>query len=922
MTMRFPRFPLPLVATSIALLVPGFLQAADPARITEVRAAFGQPPEDARIMMRWWWFGPAVTKAQLDREMRLMKEGGIGGFEVQPVYPLVLDDPQKGIRNLPYLSGEFLEMLSYTAARAKQLGLRMDLTLGSGWPFGGPDTPITQAAGRLRVQRIQVAANSRRIVLPGVADGEKLIAVFASSGSGEGVAGGWKEIPAPKDGVLWLAPGDTTKEVLVFIASRTGQMVKRAAVGAEGFVFDHYDLSATTSYLKDVGDRLMKAFSAGDRPHAVFCDSLEVFASDWTGDFLAEFQKRHGYDLRPYLPALVANVGPETASVRDDWGRTLTELYEERFLVPMRDWAKANHTLFRIQNYGIPPAAVSSNSYADLPEGEGAQWKLLRPSRWASSASHLYGHQVTSSETWTWLHSPVFRATPLDMKAEADLHFLQGINQLIGHGWPYTAEGVDYPGWRFYAAAVFDDKNPWWLVMPDVAKYCRRVSFLLRQGRPANDVALYLPNDDAYAHFSAGRVQLIETLRERIGPNVIPRLLEAGYDFDFFDDQALQQVGRVDRDALSLGGNRYRIVVLPGVETMPVGTLRKLEEFARGGGILVATRRTPQTPPGLKASDADKAEVRAIVARLFEGPNAPGCLVTDESQLGEVLAGRLKPDMSLAPPTPDIGFIHRTLPDAEIYFIANTGNTKHSAKATFRVDGMQAEWWDPKSGEVSAAGDGSAVTLDLAPYESRVLVFTRGGSPAPAPPANLAAAGAIDLSSGWRVKIGDAPAVTMDHLVSWTDNERTRYFSGVASYERSFPLEESQLREGAVLRLDFGEGTPVPPAMMRSGTRAWLESPVREAAVVWVNGQRAGSVWCPPYSLDVTRYLKVGQNQLRIEVANLALNALAGHPLPDYRLLNLRYGVRFEAQDMDKVRPEPAGMLGPVRLVSLDRSAR
>ena len=106
--------------------------------------------------------------------------------------------------------------------------------------------------------------------------------------------------------------------------------------------------------------------------------------------------------------------------------------------------------------------------------------------------------------------SPVFRATPLDMKAEADRHFLMGINQLIGHGWPYTSEGVDYPGWRFYAAAVFDEKNPWWIVMPDIASYLQRSSYLLRQGTPVNDVALYLPNDDGYAHFTSGNPHLIE----------------------------------------------------------------------------------------------------------------------------------------------------------------------------------------------------------------------------------------------------------------------------------------------------------------------------------------------------------------------------------------------------------------------------
>ena len=96
-------------------------------------------------MMRWWWFGPAVTEPELEREMRLMKEGGIGGFEVQPVYPVVLDDPASGIKNLPFLSDEFIAALRFTSKTARELGLRFDLTLGSGWPYGGPTVPISQA---------------------------------------------------------------------------------------------------------------------------------------------------------------------------------------------------------------------------------------------------------------------------------------------------------------------------------------------------------------------------------------------------------------------------------------------------------------------------------------------------------------------------------------------------------------------------------------------------------------------------------------------------------------------------------------------------------------------------------------------------------------------------------------------------------
>src|SRR5215467_719419 len=135
------------------ILAAGAIASAQ--KVADVRRGFGNPPDDARIMMRWWWFGPSVTKAQLEREMRLMKEGGIGGFEVQPVYPLALDDETNGVKTSPFLSDEFLRLLRFAADKAHELGMRMDLTLGSGWPYGGPTVPINQAAGRLRVERLK-----------------------------------------------------------------------------------------------------------------------------------------------------------------------------------------------------------------------------------------------------------------------------------------------------------------------------------------------------------------------------------------------------------------------------------------------------------------------------------------------------------------------------------------------------------------------------------------------------------------------------------------------------------------------------------------------------------------------------------------------------------------------------------------------
>jgi hypothetical protein len=828
----------------LGLIAAAILAQAPPAGIAGLKQAFQHPPDDTRIMMRWWWFGPAVTKPELEREMRVMKAGGIGGFEVQPTYPLALEG------NYPYLSDRFLDALAFAGQKARELGLRMDLTLASGWPYGGPHIPLTQASGRLRVVHGTAA--------PALAPDEKLIAQ-AAQGS----------------------------ETLYFIAGHTGQMVKRPAVGAEGFVLDHYDLAAIQNHLKTVGEPMLRALS-DTPPYAVFSDSLEVYGADWTGNFLEEFRRRRGYDLTPHLAAMVVD-GADSGAIRHDWGLTLTELANEHYLAPLTEWAHRHGTKFRSQTYGIPPVTMSSNALVDLPEGEGSQWRQFTATRWASSASHLYGRPVTSSETWTWLHSPVFRATPLDMKAEADRHFLQGVNQLVGHGWPYSPPEAGEPGWRFYAAAVFNDHNPWWIVMPDVTAYLQRMSFLLRQGRPVNDVAVYLPTDDAYAGFTLEHDSVNQAMGALIGPNVIPQLLDGGYNFDFIDDAAIAHAGVP-----------YRILILPGVERIPLRSLEKIVEYARQGGTVIATRRTPSLAPGLKEAETDTPKIRALARGLH--------LLADETQLGAELHRVLPPDVLAAP---GIAFVHRNLPFAEIYFVVNTTNRPVHTAAGFRVSGLNAASWNPFDGTF-ALERGPRIELDLAPYESRVLVFSND-RPAERPAPSGAAPAPLDLNSGWRVTFaGSAEPVAMNTLRSWTADESRQYFSGTATYEIQVPDWK-----GRQVYLNFGEGELVTADEKRSGNgmRAMFEGPVREAAVVYVNGQRAGSVWCPPYELNITAFVHPGENTLRILVANTAINLLAKGPLPDYKALNAKYGERFQPQDLNNLQPLPSGLLGPVRLV-------
>ena len=892
--------------------------------------SFASPPDDCRIMMRWWWFGPAVTKPELQRELEQMKAEGIGGVEIATLYPLALDDPKTGFHNQKFLSDEHLDAIVFAANTARKLGLRVDITLGSGWPFGGPHIPVTQAAGELRVETVPVSAGTDSVAVPDVATGEQLISVFlAPVTEGQVTLQDAKQVSSIVNGRLRISPPlDVARNAIFFISSRTGMTVKRPAVGAEGFVLDHYDRNAIKTHLHAVGDRLMEAFG-GQPPYAVFSDSLEDYGSNWTSDLIEQFRIRRGYDLTPYLPALIGDMGPLTTAVRHDWGRTLTELANERFLAPVHAWAQQHHTLFRSQTYGFPPVTLSGNRYADLPEGEGKasllMWREFSDVRWAASAGHLFSRPVISSETWTWLHSPAFRATPLDLKAEADLHFLQGINQLVGHGWPYSPPEAGEPGWRMYAAAALNTHNPWSFVMPDLALYLQRVSFALRQGKPANDVALLLPNDDVWSTFSVrtnsmnpvisqggyntvgSNFSIDESLDHSLVNAVIPQVLDAGFNVDF-----------IDADAIDSAGIPYPVLILPAIDRLPLATYQKIEEYARHGGIVIAAHSLPARAPGVLQADSDGRQIREISQRVFQTSNAAGHFISDEKELGSALATYPPADVILSPRTPRIGFIHRKLVAGDLYFVANTSNQSHHVQATFRHAAKHAEWWDPFTGQISAVENPTAVDLDLQPYESRLILFSDSATVLEKrqPPSRIPSK-TVELSTDWKVTFtGTNQTIAMPRLRFWSEDPTFKYYSGQASYLRTFDLSPEDLNSGTNGVLDFGQGTPIeePNPLPEFSMKAYFEGPIREAAEVYVNGKAAGFVWHPPYTIDVTRFLTVGTNTLRIVVGNTAINSMAGRALPTYRLLNERFGGRFTPQDMGNLQALASGILDGLRL--------
>jgi hypothetical protein len=228
------------------------------------------------------------------------------------------------------------------------------------------------------------------------------------------------------------------------------------------------------------------------------------------------------------------------------------------------------------------------------------------------------------------------------------------------------------------------------------------------------------------------------------------------------------------------------------------------------------------------------------------------------------------------------------------------------------------------TGVIEQPGEsGDALTLAFEPHGSRLIVFRKNAGSAPRS-TKRRAIGTTELRSGWAVQVGGAARrgpIDLPH--SWADDPSTKYVSGTAVYERTVDVPAAFRAEGARVFLDFGSATPIdreplPDGTMRGNSFAALVAPpIREAATVFVNGQRAGTIWAPPYRVDLTAWLRAGSNEIRIDVYNTAINQLAGGGrLPNVDAVAERYGQRFRLQDLDTLRPIPSGIRTVPRLVA------
>jgi alpha-L-rhamnosidase len=851
--------------------------AAGPAPAPPGRDAFLSPPPKFRPRVFWRVFGPAWSRPEIDYQLGLIRDAHFGGVTAFFMCPVEVEGPR--VHNQRFLSPEFLETLGYAARGARANGLRFSVAGSTGWPFGGPTVAPGDSA-----QRIRPLSDGAR---PGA--GETLI----ETGGGPG-----------------FATGPTRMEV------------KRAAFGAEGLVVSHFDADASRRYVDAVVAPMVRA--AGGALESVFCDSLEVYHSNWTPDLPVEFQRRRGHALAPLLPDILSKAALGGSDARFDYWRTLTELTEERFT---RTTAEAVHALgvrFEMEAYGTPPNPLTAARYIDTPTGEQYEWKGFSLSRWAASGAHLAGKPLVGAEAWTWLGLPNRLGDSLsDLKLASDLHFLAGVNDLTAVDFAYSPRDAGSPGWLPYYGPAFNQNNPQWPWFHDLADYVARCQWMLRRGKPAAEVAVYLPVEDAFAEGSADQMLLDFEVRDRLstGPQtgefglsdamrhesmLIHALLMAGFNFDGVDFFAMNRLARADHGRLAAGDGSYSVLFLPPLRRIEIGALERIAEFARAGGLVVALDHPPLQACG--GQNRDPQRFHALLVELFgeEPRQFPryacgrgfGVVAANTSTgIREAVEG-LEPEVHMDPPQPDVGFVRRIDGEREIVFLVNTSDKPVMFTILVRPGAGNASWWDPMNGSVKAItlGRSRRIRCEMPARSSRFLVtgdLIAATAPGGANPATTILPG----PTGWTLSFHgpDAPPPRqLDALKSWTAFPDAKFFSGEGVYTAEFDWRTPARTQ---LIIDLGE--------------------VRTVAAVRLNGFDAGDAWVPPFQVDLSRFVQPGPNRLEITVANTQVNRFLGMPDQDLRPLRRAYGDRFPAPDEKRVLKEPpwAGLLGPVRLL-------
>ncbi len=845
---------------------------------------------------RWWWHGNAVDSSEIARHLKLFADAGIGGVEITSIYG-VRGQEEKSI---PYLSNAYLDILNFTAENANQLGLGVDIPPGSGWRCGGLGLPeeCADAVVVITVDTVRIGETWEKDfdnppqALVAFSDDQKIDLTSV----------------VDNNHISW-SPPDGVWSIYSLTQRWSGAKVKRPAPGGEGLSFNPYSITSTKKMLEPLSAAFCKLDQKNIR--CIFHDSFE-YSGNWMPEFLDEFEKRRGYDVREFLPELTSNVDNEIVRrVKCDYRETISDLVLENFILPLKEWSHDRDWTLRNQSHGSPANLLDLYGAVDIPETEIFRFDHdPRVLKFASSAANVMGKPLVSAESFTW-QAEHFTVTLDTMKRSADLLFASGINHIFFHGTAYSPQEAAWPGWVFYASSQINPQNPLWRDLPYFNQYITRCQALLQTSRPDNDVLVYWPVYDVWSNPDGLNQQLAvhhpQWISENPAGRVADRLNDAAVSYDFISDAQLR-LAAVEQNDVVLPGASYKTIVIPECQYMPLTTLNTLITLVEQGATIIVENEWPEQVPGFAEWQRRQKMWSETIASLRF--NTDGVAAVGKGRI--IISSKLQEslhDAGLAGEKADVfaglQWLRKKHQNGHVYFLSNTGSRDIDGWIPLATEFKSAALFNPMNGDVGMARTlNNSVYLQLRAGES-ILIKTFESELEDELYVYWQQAGApITLNGEWTVEFieggPELPSGFKQHEpASWTANgdAEAERFAGTACYSIQFDAPSKY----GDYQLNLGR--------------------VAESAQVKLNGQPVGTLFARPFSCDVK--LKQQDNRLDVVVTNLPANRIrhldrrgvAWRIFHDINFVNIEYKP-FDASNWP-VRD--SGLLGPVTLTPISR---
>lgn len=491
----------------------------------------------------------------------------------------------------------------------------------------------------------------------------------------------------------------------------------------------------------DLGQYFVATFTDEPSLMSMFMTRQDRRVLPWADNAATEFQRRRGYALEPNLPALFVNMGPEGRRVRYDYWNTIGELVSESFFGQIQAWCQGHNILSgghllceeaflaSIPLYGDSFRcmrrldAPSIDCLTSIPDD--VPWFVARL---ISSAAELEGRTVTMCETsdHAQRYRPKGDTRPVRVVAEEEIRgtcnrlILNGINTITSY---YSFSGL--------TAGQMTRLNEW------VGRCCTMV----RGGHQVTDIALLHPIETAWVRFTPARHWVAESSVEahrveRVFHDAENNLFRSRRDFTHVDSRTLTEAKAVD-GALEFRELRWRIVILPDADTLPLAAWENLERFYQSGGVVVALTSMPAN----SETEFPSPRVLQIAGAMFgdspkphittNGGGGAGIFLPPgaEALLPLVLDALLEPDVRVSAADAPLRIAHRRIDDNDVYFVINDSGQPWEGELDFSPTGGGAQW-EPATGRMTAIEPGAGVPVRLDSYGAMLYTF-KSAAPRP-----------------------------------------------------------------------------------------------------------------------------------------------------------------------------------------------